>query len=55
MATPSREITEKIKEVHKDYTKKLNELRRQQRGVVDDFIRDLEKLKIEEIKKSLRE
>lgn len=54
MAIPSRDITEKIKEVHKGYTEKLDDLRRQQRGVVDAFIRDLERLKIEEIKKSLR-
>ncbi len=44
---------EKIKGIYQEYMNKINELKVEQDKIIAEFIKDLEKAKIEEIKDSL--
>ena len=42
-----------IKVIYEQYLTKLNELKKEQQKIIDDFIQEIEKRKIEKIKKEL--
>lgn len=55
MADDATDKINKIKGTYQEYSEDMLILRRQQRELADNFIRELEKLKIESIKKYLKE
>ena len=44
---------EKIEDIYQDYSGKMNELKKEQDKILEDFLHELEKAKIEEIKSKL--
>lgn len=52
-----KEIQKRVKKidaVYQEYLKKLSELKKKQAKIIDKFIKELEKRKMEEIKKILK-
>jgi hypothetical protein len=56
MASDNKDLknkAEKVNAIHKEYIQKIEDLRREQNRVIDEFIQELEKAKIEELKSKL--
>lgn len=44
---------EKIEEIYRDYLEKMNELKREQDKILEDFLHELEKSKMDEIRSKI--